>query len=159
MQPFRTITYEQARSDYFGKQQRKTEKALHKHCGKMADGTLDANDYTVQDKANELGWIAEFYKNAAKMYSDDYRKDLGTICICAVRYSLGRMTYMPNLVQTFIMDNIGMLFTSDIDIMIRDVSEFGGVDCRKSAYGADYDYRDWMKFKEKLEEIKKWRKE
>ncbi len=98
MQPFRTITYEQARSDYFVKQQRKAEKALHKHCGKMADGTLNANDYAVQDKANELGWIAEFYKDAAKMYSDDYRKYLGTICVCAVRYSLGRMTYMPNLV-------------------------------------------------------------
>ncbi len=52
-----------------------------------------------------------------------------------------------------------MLFTSDIDIMIRDVTEFGGVNHEQDKYGADYDYRGWMKFKEKLEEIKKWRKE
>lgn len=29
-------------------------------------------------------------------------EDFGTILICAVRYSLGRQTYMPGLVQGYI---------------------------------------------------------
>ena len=33
-------------------------------------------------------------------------RDFGTVCGCAVRYSLGRQTYMPSLVQQFINRNL-----------------------------------------------------
>lgn len=52
-----------------------------------------------------------------------FDKDFGTICLCAMRYALGRQTYMPSLVQDFIRRHIGEIDSGTIEIMIRDIDE------------------------------------
>ena len=60
---------------------------------------------------------------------------------------------MPKLVQDFIMDNISMIGEGPIEIMIRDIKTYGGTERNVSAYGADYDYKEWMAFQNFLEAI------
>lgn len=50
-------------------------------------------------------------------------KDHGIICLCAMRYALGRQTYMPGLVQDYIRANIADIESRDITTMIRDINE------------------------------------
>lgn len=51
------------------------------------------------------------------------KDDFGTICLCAMRYALGRQTYMPGLVQDYIRAHIGEIGKGTIEIMIRDINE------------------------------------
>ena len=72
--------------------------------------------------------------------------DFGTICVCAVRYSLGRMTYMPSLVQKFVMDHLRFMPETCLYVIARDVEEWGGPNHDIGKYGMSFDYEDWMKF-------------
>ena len=50
--------------------------------------------------------------------------DLETILICAVRYACGRQTYMPGMVQDYIIGTFGgKLKKSTLEIMRRDIEE------------------------------------
>ena len=50
--------------------------------------------------------------------------DFWGIVICAVRYSLGRRTYMPGLVTDWIMNHCaGLMSKRDITVMLRDIQE------------------------------------
>lgn len=51
----------------------------------------------------------------------DCDKDFWVICLCAMRYAIGRQTYMPGLVQDFIRRHIGEIDFGMIEIMIRDI--------------------------------------
>ena len=52
-----------------------------------------------------------------------YDDDLGTIAICAVRYALGRETYMPGLVQDFVRRHPEIVTDNVRAVMIRDIEE------------------------------------
>ena len=52
--------------------------------------------------------------------ADEY---FGTICLCAMRYALGRQTYMPGLVQDFIRSHINQIDRGTIQVMIRDIDD------------------------------------
>lgn len=52
--------------------------------------------------------------------NDEY---FGAICLCALRYALGRHTYMPGIVQDFIRAHISEIDQSSIKVMIRDIDE------------------------------------
>ncbi len=52
--------------------------------------------------------------------NDEY---FGTICLCALRYALGRQTYMPGIVQDFIRAHISEIDQSSIKVMLRDIDE------------------------------------
>lgn len=52
--------------------------------------------------------------------NDEY---FGIICLCALRYALGRQTYMPGIVQDFIQAHISEIDQSSIKVMIRDIDE------------------------------------
>lgn len=52
--------------------------------------------------------------------NDEY---FGTICLCALRYALGRQTYMPGIVQDFIRSHINEIDQSSIKVMLRDIEE------------------------------------
>lgn len=52
--------------------------------------------------------------------NDEY---FGTICLCALRYALGRQTYMPSIVQDFIKAHISEIDQSSIKVMLRDIEE------------------------------------
>ena len=53
----------------------------------------------------------------------EFDRDIGTIAICAVRYALGRETYMPGLVQEFVMRHPDMITESLRSVMILDINE------------------------------------
>lgn len=76
--------------------------------------------------------------------------DFGATLICAVRYCLGRETYMPDLVTSWIKGHCGgELPKGTLEVMLRDVVEQGRGGPK--AYGMDCDYRTWMAFKAWLE--------
>lgn len=51
------------------------------------------------------------------------QEDLGILCICAVRYALGRQTYMPQTVQEIIRANLDAIDKTDLGVIARDISE------------------------------------
>jgi hypothetical protein len=66
--------------------------------------------------------------------------DFCTILICAVRYSIGRQSYMPSLVIDYITPKLHLLNDKCLAVMERDVSEAG-------YYGHEViDKPGWMKF-------------
>ena len=72
-------------------------------------------------------------------------RDFGTVCGCAVRYSLGRQTYMPLLVQQFVIRNLNLIDGYSLAVMVRDVKE-------APSYGHEtIDKPGWMNFLAVLE--------
>ena len=47
-------------------------------------------------------------------------EDLGTLCIAALRYSMGRQTYMPSLVRGIVVQVLPKLSDRDIRVMHED---------------------------------------
>lgn len=88
-------------------------------------------------------------KAKAKKNAVPLDEDLQTILICAVRYSLGRQTYMPGLVTGWIMGNCsGKLDKGRIEIMMRDIQEQRemGERANYNSLGAPCDVRTYEKF-------------
>lgn len=79
-------------------------------------------------------------------------EDFETILICAVRYAIGRQTYMPSIVIGYIRPLIGELNTNTLRVMERDVREAG-------YYGHEtIDKPDWVRFLKNLQEEMKRRR-
>lgn len=62
-------------------------------------------------------------RKTEKLKSVSINEDFGTILICAVRYSLGRQTYMPGLVQGYIRPILPSLDKKTLSVMQRDIEE------------------------------------
>ena len=77
-------------------------------------------------------------------------RDLQTLLICTMRYSLGRMTYMPGLVQDLIRQHCEV-FSNE---MLRQLSD--EIDSehrlRGGKLGMEFDTRDWLIFRDWLRE-------
>jgi hypothetical protein len=73
--------------------------------------------------------------------------DLSAMLVSAVRYALGRRTYIVNWVCEFIENNKHLLRDSDRKVIIRDIKEQ-----EKYGYGDKCDEEDWMKLLKILEE-------
>lgn len=72
----------------------------------------------------------------------------GAVLNCAVRYSLGRASYMPGLVTDWIMQHCDWLLTEKtLFVMKRDIDEARAHD----GLGMDCDVLTWLKFREWLE--------
>lgn len=92
----------------------------------------------------------EKQKNQNMVNIDD---DFGVILTCAVRYSLGRETYMPRLIYDYTKPLLSFLSDKTLWCLERDIREHGGRETTDiKAYGADFDYQMWMEF---LHEIQK----
>jgi hypothetical protein len=79
--------------------------------------------------------------------------DFGLVLNCAVRYAIGRRTYVPSSVINFITPMLPKLDDRTIQCFDQDI-----VDAKyTSGYGAECDERDWMRFHEavKAEKIKR----
>lgn len=71
--------------------------------------------------------------------SDHFR----SVLICAVRYCLGRRTYMPEVVTDWIMSQCsGTLTKKDIYVMRRDIDEYR----QRGALGMQCDVETWEGF-------------
>ena len=72
----------------------------------------------------------------------------GAVLNCAVRYCLGRMTYMPGLVTDWIMQHChGLLTAKTLFVMKRDIDEARA----RNGLGMDCDVITWLKFREWLD--------
>lgn len=65
--------------------------------------------------------------------------DFGAVINCAIRYCLGRETYMPSLVTTYVKPLLPWLSDKTVACMERDVRE-----CKH--YGMDCDETTWLAF-------------
>lgn len=72
----------------------------------------------------------------------------GAVLNCAVRYCIGRMTYMPGLVTDWIMQHChGLLTAKTIGVMKRDIDEARAGD----GLGMSCDYATWLRFRDWLD--------
>lgn len=95
----------------------------------------------------ELEIVADYLKcNASDLKStliDPANDDFGAVCNCAVRYCLGRRSYMPSLVCGYITSLLTELTDRTLDCFERDIAE------RKRAgfdFGDSCDYETWDAF-------------
>jgi len=72
----------------------------------------------------------------------------GAVLNCAVRYCIGRMTYMPGLVTDWIMQHCsGILTAKTLGVMKRDIDEAAARD----GLGMSCDVETWRKFRSWLD--------
>ena len=82
------------------------------------------------------------------MKIDIEQNDLGTLCICALRYCFGRETYMPYLVQGIVRRLLPELSDKDIYVM-REDCDFQE---RMRLYGDEkIDKPGWLKWRDALD--------
>lgn len=74
-------------------------------------------------------------------------EDISAMLVSAVRYALGRSTYIVSWTCDFIKDNLHLITEKDKCIMIRDIKEQ-----EKYGYGNDCDKASWIKLLKSLEE-------
>lgn len=74
--------------------------------------------------------------------------DMGMLCNCAVRYALGRKTYVVYAICSIIKGHLSELEDNTIEVMIKDIENPYG------DYGDECDKQDWMNL---LEALKKER--
>lgn len=74
-------------------------------------------------------------------------EELGLILNCAVRYAMGRMSYVPSSVISFIKPLLCDLDNKTIDCFINDF-EFYQADVEKGlgSWGMDCDKQEWISF-------------
>lgn len=82
-------------------------------------------------------------KYMAIPYGDD---EFGAVLNCAIRYCIGRRTYMPDLVTDWIRRNCkGALNIRTVFAMLRDIAEAG-----PDGLGAECDVETWRRFEKEL---------
>ena len=84
------------------------------------------------------------------MKIDITKNDFGLMCICSVRYALGRRTYMPSEVIRLVIKYLDNIDENTLYCIERDVRQYGLFD--KSAYGDECDQRDWLAFQAELKD-------
>lgn len=73
--------------------------------------------------------------------------DLCTLFICSVRYSLGRQSYMPGLVQDLIVQHAKVLTSDHRKLLAREIMDHYR---RFNNIGAEMDTRGWLQFRDWL---------
>ena len=79
--------------------------------------------------------------------------DFGLILNCAVRYALGRRTYMPSSVIRYITPLLTNLNDRTIDVFIQDIERYKtDVDKGIGSWGMNIDKEDWLRFLSKCKD-------
>ena len=91
--------------------------------------------------------------------------DTGTILLCAMRYALGRETYMPGIVQDYIRRHKDELDLRTVSVMIRDIREADRISVHKLSDGSEMkidgmghtqiDRPGWLRLLAWLEELER----
>lgn len=76
------------------------------------------------------------------------QNDFGTICVCALRYCMGRRTYMPRMVQDIVLEHFDDLSDRDLEVLANDET----FQYRMGLWGDTCDKEDWLRFWTKLKE-------
>ena len=94
-------------------------------------------------KALNVGWSMLCDEDDYEQALDHTNDDFGAVCNCAVRYCLGRRSYMPSLVCRYIISLLPELTDKTLDCFERDIAE------RKRTgfnFGDSCDYETWDAF-------------
>lgn len=82
----------------------------------------------------------------ANWFSIEADTDFSTIVGCALRYALGRYTYMPSTVKGFIERHIEAITEKDLNVMISDIE-----DKMKYNYNKEFPYKElWLELRDNL---------
>lgn len=87
--------------------------------------------------------VDDLRSDVPKGMVDPTNDDFGAVCNCAVRYCLGRRSYMPSLVCGYIISLLPELTDKTLDCFERDIAEHKrtGFD-----FGDSCDYETWDAF-------------
>ena len=94
-------------------------------------------------KALDVDWTVLCDGENSKQALDPTNDDFGAVCNCAVRYCLGRRSYMPSLVCGYITSLLPELTDKTLNCFERDIAE------RKRTgfdFGMDCDVKTWDAF-------------
>ena len=78
----------------------------------------------------------------------EINKDFETILLCAVRYAIGRETYMPSLVIDYITPLLSHLSYNTLGLIANDITEYGKYYGDLGDEKIDRPY--WLNFKRKI---------
>ena len=87
--------------------------------------------------------VNDLRSDAPKGMVDPTNDDFGAVCNCAVRYCLGRRSYMPSLVCGYITTLLPELTDKTLDCFERDIAERKRTDFD---FGDSCDYETWDAF-------------
>ena len=77
--------------------------------------------------------------------------DFATLAVCALRYSMGRETYMPDLVRSIVRPHLRELSDEELSVLIRDSKE-------QRCFGNEtIDKPGWLQWRDELMKEAKWR--
>lgn len=76
---------------------------------------------------------------------DPSNEDVGAVLICAVRYGLGRRTYITKLISDVIIPIVPEMNDKNLCVMERDI-----IEQERYGYGDDCDKSAWMKLLREL---------
>ena len=141
----------------------RTAKALHYHKTNIYKHVIRVLNQTGKDmrdfydmtqllmEAEVVLWTARGKRYASLMEPDiqAFTDEFGAVLNCAVRYCIGRRTYMPKLVMDVIRPMLPALTDKTLWCFERDIE--GADNYGADNYGADYDEEEWMRF---LSEVK-----
>jgi len=65
----------------------------------------------------------DFLVTPASWYDNISNNDLRTLVVCAVRYALGRQTFMPSMIDEIVRRCMNRLEESTLSIIARDIDE------------------------------------
>lgn len=144
MSKIKAINYEEARSEYFKKQMKKAGSSMEDWARRSKFAQITELRDAYHDKASDAGWKYNFYKDALEALDvkDDF---FGAVLNCAVRYCLGRTSYMPGLVIDYITPMLPRLTKKTLWCFECDIEG-----CEN--YGMDMDKEKWMEFLAKVKE-------
>lgn len=111
--------------------------------------TFCKSDGSYIDAKNEYESIVDIGGDLDMTNTENF----GSILICAVRYALGRETYMPSIVIGFIRPLISKINNKTLFVLERDVRE------SKSYGDPKIDKPDWLRFLAELQSEIKNRKD
>lgn len=75
------------------------------------------------------------------MFIKGFKSDSSMMILSAVRYALGRRTYVVNWTCEFVANNLHLLLPKDVKIIIRDIKEQE----RDYSLGDKCDVNDWKR--------------
>ena len=109
-----------------------------------ADRIRSMTDEELAELLNQLGTSTRERRMMIKLTQDEF----GVLCLCALRYCHGRMTYMPSLIQSIVLQHKDELSDKDKACILQD-KDFQR---RCDLWGSDFDRADWERFYERLNE-------
>lgn len=90
------------------------------------------------------------------MKIDISQDNFGTLCIDAIRYCMGRQTYMPDLVRSIVRPLLPKIADRELSVMIEDC----GFQRRMNIYGDEkIDKPGWLEWEQVLLKEKERRKD